>query len=67
MDETDNSPRAQSRHGDAAFVGRRHALETLISALEDPAAGRGRVLMLAGAPGIGKTLLLAPISCRMPR
>ena len=67
MNETDNSPRAKSRCGDAAFFGRRGELETLTSVLEDAAAGRGRVLMLAGAPGIGKTLLLAPISRRMPR
>jgi predicted ATPase len=57
MDEKETSSNQapdQSRHGDAAFVGRRRELETLTSALEDAAAGRGRVLMLAGAPGIGK-------------
>ena len=58
MDETGNSPNrasAQTRHGDTVFVGRRPELETLTAALEDAVAGRGQVVMLAGAPGIGKT------------
>ncbi|MCH7841160.1 MAG: AAA family ATPase [Chloroflexi bacterium] len=58
MDETGKSPNrapAQSVHGDAIFVGRRRELETLSAALEDAVAGRGRVVMLSGAPGIGKT------------
>jgi len=57
MDEKETSPNQapdQSRHGDAAFVGRRRELETLTSALEDAAAERGRVLMLAGTPGSAK-------------
>ena len=55
MDETGSSPRAQSGHGNAAFVGRRRELDTLTSALEDAVAGRGRAVALSGAPGIGKT------------
>ena len=58
MDETNNSPDpvpGQSRHGDATFVGRKRELETLTAALEDAVVGRGRVVMLSGAPGIGKT------------
>ena len=37
------------------FVGRQREMETLIAALDDAIAGRSRLLMLAGEPGIGKT------------
>jgi class 3 adenylate cyclase/DNA-binding CsgD family transcriptional regulator len=37
------------------FVGRRHELEVLRSAFEQACAGHGRIVMLAGEPGIGKT------------
>jgi DNA-binding winged helix-turn-helix (wHTH) protein/tetratricopeptide (TPR) repeat protein len=39
----------------AVFVGRETVLERLESALEDAAAGRGRLVLLFGEPGIGKT------------
>lgn len=39
------------------FVGRRQALERLHGALDDARSGRGRVVMLVGEPGIGKTRL----------
>jgi predicted ATPase len=39
------------------FVGRDKEMETLIAALDDAVAGRGRLVMLAGEPGIGKTRL----------
>jgi DNA-binding winged helix-turn-helix (wHTH) protein/tetratricopeptide (TPR) repeat protein len=38
-----------------AFVGREAVLERLEAALEDAAAGRGRLVLLFGEPGIGKT------------
>ena len=38
-----------------AFVGRRQELADLKAALEESLAGRGRLVMLAGEPGIGKT------------
>ena len=38
-----------------SFVGRQQEMADLKSALEDAMSGRGRVLMLAGEPGIGKT------------
>jgi DNA-binding CsgD family transcriptional regulator len=38
-----------------AFVGRQQEMAELSRALEDAIAGRGRVVMLAGEPGIGKT------------
>jgi DNA-binding CsgD family transcriptional regulator len=37
------------------FVGRLHELETLRGTLEQAFAGRGRIVMVAGEPGIGKT------------
>ena len=37
------------------FVGRLRELEGLRGALDDAIAGRGRIVMLAGEPGIGKT------------
>ena len=37
------------------FVGRLRELETLRDALDHSIAGRGRIVMLAGEPGIGKT------------
>jgi hypothetical protein len=41
----------------AGFVGRRAQLERLAAAAEDALAGRGRLVLLAGEPGIGKTRL----------
>ncbi len=37
------------------FVGRQREMEQLKTALKEALAGRGRMLMLAGHPGIGKT------------
>jgi predicted ATPase/DNA-binding CsgD family transcriptional regulator len=37
------------------FVGRHHEVETLCAALDAACAGGGRVVLLAGEPGIGKT------------
>jgi tetratricopeptide (TPR) repeat protein len=38
-----------------AFVGRERELAQIEAGLDDAAAGRGKLLMLAGEPGIGKT------------
>ena len=38
-----------------AFVGRQQELGELKTALDDALSGRGRLVMLAGEPGIGKT------------
>lgn len=38
-----------------AFVGRQQELAGLMAVLEESLAGRGRLVMLAGEPGIGKT------------
>jgi class 3 adenylate cyclase/DNA-binding CsgD family transcriptional regulator len=40
---------------EAFFVGRQRELETLHGAFDEACAGRGRIVMLAGEPGIGKT------------
>jgi len=37
------------------FVGRQREMAALKSALEDAMSGHGRIVMLAGEPGIGKT------------
>ena len=37
------------------FVGRQREMETLAAALEDALSGHGRMVMLVGEPGIGKT------------
>jgi predicted ATPase len=37
------------------FIGRRREMETLRAAVEDMLAGHGRLVLLAGEPGIGKT------------
>ena len=46
-----------SRPDDGAFVGREQEITALRSALDSAIAGQGRIVMLAGEPGIGKTRL----------
>ena len=48
--EARGSPKQES-----TFVGRQQEMARLRSALDDAISGRGRVVMLAGEPGIGKT------------
>jgi hypothetical protein len=40
---------------DGVFVGRQREMGELKAALEDALSGQGRLVMLAGEPGIGKT------------
>ncbi len=40
-----------------AFVGRSRELDEILAALEEALSGRGRLLLLVGEPGIGKTRL----------
>jgi predicted ATPase len=49
----DPAPRGGSR----AFVGRDREVAELVAALEDALGGRGRLFLIAGEPGIGKTAL----------
>jgi DNA-binding CsgD family transcriptional regulator/RecA/RadA recombinase len=44
-----------ARSAKTVFVGRQLEMGELMDALQDVLAGRGRVVMLAGEPGIGKT------------
>ena len=46
----------------SVFVGRQRELGVLKAALEDARAGRGRVVMLAGEPGIGKTRMIEELA-----
>jgi len=41
------------------FLGRRQELATLLRCLDAAAEGEGRLVLVAGEPGIGKTRLLA--------
>ncbi len=50
-----NNPRSGISPLRGAFVGRQGELRKLKSALEDTTSGYGRLVMLAGEPGIGKT------------
>ncbi|HSF47999.1 MAG TPA: BREX system ATP-binding domain-containing protein [Burkholderiales bacterium] len=46
---------APNVHADDLFVGRERELAMMRAALEQTVAGRGRVMMVCGDPGIGKT------------
>ena len=54
-----SQPSSQSSHAaisaGGVFVGRQRELGELRAALEESLAGRGRMVMLMGEPGIGKT------------
>jgi DNA-binding SARP family transcriptional activator/tetratricopeptide (TPR) repeat protein len=45
------------RHLSGRLIGRERELESLLGALEDTLSGRGRVLLIGGEPGIGKSRL----------
>src|SRR4029450_565958 len=45
------------RPGSRAFVGRDREVAELLAGLEDAVGGRGRLFLIAGEPGIGKTWL----------
>ena len=46
----------------AAFVGRQRELSELAGALEDAAGGQGRLVLVSGEPGIGKSRLAAELA-----
>ena len=48
--------------GELALVGREHELRELTAALDAAVTGNGRIVMLAGEPGIGKTRLAEELS-----
>jgi predicted ATPase len=45
-----------------AFVGRQREMGELKTALEDALSGQGRLVMLAGEPGIGKTRMAQEVA-----
>ncbi len=55
-------PGAESARG--AFVGRERELEELLVGLEDAVAGHGRLFLLVGEPGIGKSRLADELMTR---
>lgn len=56
-----HGPADRVRARDSPFVGRRAELDRALTEIKAAAAGRGRVLALAGEAGIGKTRLCAEI------
>lgn len=52
----------EPREPTTPLLGREGELERLHSVVDDLASGRGRVVLLVGAPGIGKTRLLTELS-----
>jgi transcriptional regulator with AAA-type ATPase domain len=45
------------------FVGRQREMEALQTALEDALSGQGRLVILGGEPGIGKTRTAQELAC----
>jgi AAA ATPase domain len=64
MGELGNAARLE---GGRPFVGRDREVAELAAALEDAVGGRGRLLLVTGEPGIGKTWLAAHVAERAPR
>jgi DNA-binding SARP family transcriptional activator len=67
QDEALDLPVQAARPGRRAagiFVGRDRELEELAAALDDAAAGRGRLFLISGEPGVGKTRLADELASR---
>ena len=50
-----------------SFVGRQREMGELTAALEDAMSGHGRLVMLAGEPGIGKSRRQPGVVGQVPR
>lgn len=60
--------RAAGRGGPRTeFVGREHELEQLSDGLEEALAGRGRLFLISGEPGIGKSRLASEVASQAAR
>src|SRR5262245_10364952 len=59
-----SSPRVRADLERVGFVGRREIMDLLQHALEDAVGGRGRLILLAGEPGIGKTRTAEELAAR---
>ena len=53
----DSVPPAAAERSGRVFVGRKHELDQLVSGLSEAIAGQGRLFLLVGEPGIGKSRL----------
>ncbi len=61
------SPAAEERPAAARFVGRRREMELANSALEAAISGTGRLVLLMGEPGIGKTRMADELAANAQR
>ncbi len=59
LDSPSEATNQQDLTTSADFVGRQRELGELVAALDEAMSGRGRLVMLVGEPGIGKTRMEA--------
>jgi DNA-binding SARP family transcriptional activator len=62
--EEESAPKTGTEPPDTGFVGRGPELEELLAGLDDAFAGRGRLFLLSGEPGIGKSRLADELLAR---
>ena len=60
----DAPPRPFQSRSSSGFVGRQQEMGELTAALEESLSGRGRLAMLVGDPGIGKTRTAQELAAR---